>query len=320
LINPVHWTELEAGYSFPEEQALSAHVAQLLEGAKGFGLVSKLGNDYNLHLLNDAEDTELGKAFEPFGTEDPENIRNQNAKIVYRKAAERFYETIDKTAIHDVSNMPATLPEGELSKKMTRPHCMQMHAGTDPAPNWEWEYTGRFLRKMYSVCLSLQRTLGVLNILKEMIEANNARIIMEGEEDRRRQSFPQYYGVGLIDFKPELKVWVYQNDMGAEEELLAVADLKPWQQPYNYYYMQEELYKLPGELLAYWEEQYNSKKTELRDVTGRRQQAMLTELQEIQTSTMSISFKKKIEEVQPDLSLPEKIRDLYKVAVLQFGG
>jgi len=326
LINQDHWNEIELGYTFKEEKILSDYVSQMLDIAKEYGLVTEYDNEHSqffLRVLDDAEgSTELSKAIVPFVVSSGAVAQDSRALPVYKEEASRLFGLLDNNAEHTLADLVSNLPTNTFVKMHTRPHTMPMQDGQEPRKDYQWLYTKKFLRKMYKTCISLQRTLGVMSALRELVSANNVRIQEQRTGNTRIQDFANYYGCGLIKYNNEEKSWVYQDDLGNESELLSEFELLPWQKPYHYYYMQEKFLALPDELFSYWADQYKefvADKTK-RSIITERQAELLVTLQTVVKEIAPVAFERRIKDAQSDPTLSQTLRTFYNCAVSQFGG
>ncbi|MCL1913543.1 MAG: tubulin-like doman-containing protein [Eubacteriaceae bacterium] len=332
LINQDNWSQIEPGYVFAEERTLAAYMAQMLETARRFGLVtpySNLYSQYQLLLLDDKENRNLATANVAFIIKENKVERENEAENIYKVEANRLFGLLDSSAVYDISQLESALPEGTFRVANTRPHSMPMQDGMSPRNNFEWIYTGKFLRKMYNTCISLERTLGVMAQLRKLVEENNSKL---GSDDVRKEAelikkgriqvFANYYGAGLVDYNTEEKSWLYIDYSGNENELLSELELFPWQRPYHYYYMMKKYMEMPGELFEYWQEQYEEiiADRQKRASIPERQQALLAELKEAAKGMAPLSFVKTITGAQPDGTLPAKLREFYSDEILRFGG
>lgn len=329
LTNSALWNTIRVGYTFHEEEILAKHVCDLIESAQQYGLVSELNavfpQQYSISLLDDSDNSDLGKAIVPFLVMGETIQQDESAVKVYEEQAESLFALIDKGQIHDINLLRDALPPKTFNWQATKPHEMPMNDGGKPSPNFEWKYTARFLRKMYRTCISLERTLGVIALLRDMVEANNRQLLAASEKDNRALKFSTYYSLSLIDQNEE-GIWVYQTEVGTEEELLVPIDLLPFQMPFHHYYMNEKYLQLPDEVFAFFETQTEEliKDPALRASRQERKVKLLAELQEVKvknyvkTVTWANSFNQTARSGEIDVA--KKLQEYYKEEIEQLGG
>jgi hypothetical protein len=323
LTTPELWNSMENGYTFADEQRYLRIVDKLMETARSYGLIALNNNEYYVSVLNDAGNR-LGNANEVFGGSNAQDERTCNAEQIYREEARRLFDTLNKENAFDISNIKAALSAEEFDIKRTRPHHMQMDAGpggTDDT-NWRWNYTKKFMRKMYNTCLSLQRTIGVFKHLIELVQENNARIEENSRRALIRQEFPRYFGCEMIKYSVEESAWVYKNEMGNYNELYSDIDLQPWQRAYQHYFLLERLYALPKEALQDWDRQCQEhlSNTANRGSFMQKQQELLSELQVVANAIRTTQFVTNINAAQKDAELPERMRQFYREMIVLCGG
>jgi len=179
LINSALWAEIAPGYTFCEEEIMAQHVRGMLDIAKQFGIVSDFdvaGTQYHLFLLDDSDGRVLEKAVVPFFVCNDVVVQDPSSAGVYEGEAESLFALLDKGQVLDVDRLRDALPSGVFYRHSTKPLDMLMNDGNKPRPGFEWEYTSKFLRKMYRTCISLERTLGVMTKLREKVAENNQRL------------------------------------------------------------------------------------------------------------------------------------------------
>jgi len=295
---------------FGEEVELSTIVRRMMEKARAYKIVDERneGENYeaDLFLLNDGAGTLLGKAFVELGKEDG------NATRIYDEVAKKLLGMLELDADTNIDSLFHILPESESKRKGTKPVTCEMHYGKEPLDGWEWDFTCKFMRKMYHRCLSLQRTLGVLDRLKELAAVKISEIEFEGVELQCQNAFRRFYGVGLINWDAEKEFWEFENENGRKRILLDLVDLDAWQQLFHFYFMMQELYGRFDELSAYWESQFNERKDAQRDEIKQRQAKLKAEVQKINQMIDSAQWEKDIKKVSGDSTIGETLSAFYE--------
>jgi len=323
LLNPSLWQTMESGYQFDEEAKLLGYVRGMMDKALSYGLIQSEMADvtrnirnFQVRLFDDKKGTALGEAHQPLGSSDGTNdAAVQQAYRIYQAEAERLFAAFSGAGTIDIDALPAQL---SMSCKPTRPFNSTMSAGpegTNPPEGWDWDLNCRFMRKMYSTCLSLQRTLGVMEALRAMAAAQNEENKQAGVVLNRRNLFAQYYGGGLINYDDESSCWVYENEDGDQDPLLNSLELLAYQRPYHFYYMMERLLILPDELYEYWQERFSEiVKEKNNDIEGRQAQ-LREQLQAISDTLKSNIAATRLKNASGDDELINALRKFYRAIV-----
>ena len=324
LINPALWQMLESGYRFEEEAHLSAYVRTMMDTARSYGLIQEELADSVRHirnfkvlLLDDGKSTRLGSAHQPLGSSNGDNDNTvMQAYQIYRDEAQALFAGLgEDMGVLDLAKLPVMLP---LQAKPTRPSNSTMSAGpegTNPPADWDWDLTCRFMRKMYSTCLSLQRTLGVMEVLRVLVTEHNAAVAAHGKELERRNRFAQYYGAELLDYDDASGCWVYENENGDQDQLLNALELLAYQRPYHFYYMMERLYALPDDLFDYWQERFTDIVKEKGSAISERQEKLKAELQSISDTLKANAAAQRLKNASGDSELVDTLRKFYRMSV-----
>jgi len=326
LINRDLWDQIEPGYTFAQETQLAEYVGDMLDRAKEYGLVEQTGSEYNVlviedYEIHDAAGTRLAKARQPLGNANSQDMHVAAASEIYAKVAHELFEKLDSADKIDEAQLPQLLPTGTFIQRVTKPTCCRMNSGTSqPKPGWEWALTRKFMRKMYDTCLMLQRTIGVIDALRGLVRESNENLRKGADATNKQGEFAQYYGLGLVDFQEEEKLWIFEDVYGNEQELICAIDLKPWQRPYHVYFMMERFVALPEEVFAHWAEQYEALARDKRVQIQQRQEAMLATLKETGKDTTKIAFASAVKSGAGSNQMVEPIRTFYRDIITQFGG
>ncbi|MCL2494421.1 MAG: FtsK/SpoIIIE domain-containing protein [Oscillospiraceae bacterium] len=296
---------------------------RLCQGRRLYGLIQERLADvvrntrnFDVLLLDDEKGTPLGGAHQPLGGASTSDTRIQQAYQIYHTVAEELFESRIKDAgIIDLSRLTDKLP---LSATATMPSNSTMSAGpegTKPPADWDWDLTCRFMRKMYLTCLSLQRTLGVMEVLRSLAERQNEELALLNAERDRRNRFAQYYGGGLIGYDDESGCWVYENEDGDQDQLLNSLELLAYQRPYHYYYMMERFYALPDDLFEYWQERFSDLVKEKGSEISERQEALKAQLQTISDTLKANAAAQRLKNAAGDADLVDELRKFYRMSV-----
>ncbi|MDR1735207.1 MAG: tubulin-like doman-containing protein [Oscillospiraceae bacterium] len=170
----------------------------------------------------------------------------------------------------DVLLLHQTMPKASITKYAAD--------GSTPPKGYHWELTGRFMRKMFKTCLSLQRTIAVWDALMKLVEEWNSAIEEEQTSGSRLDLFPTYYGAGFFSYNEEEEVWTYLAPDDSEEELLCPFDLKGWQKKCEYYYLVQKYLELDEEVFASWEERYEEFDRDARRAAAKQEVKLLETL------------------------------------------
>jgi len=313
LPNLIAQSKWDHGVTYPLEVQIAAHVDALMEKAKKWGLVNVDGEEISLYLLRDKPEKDksetalskaLGKAKQPLGETDPEKQSVREALDIYQSVADDFYNRVSGNA-PDPNNLRAALPN-EFSEQETKPVCCLLNIGTTPPyDGWQWEFTKRFMRKMYDTCLSLQRTISVLELVRKRLEDI-------GTGSQYLDLFSEYYGLEFFTYDETCSTWVYDDENGVEQELLAVDNLKTPEQPYQLFYLFQEFCKLPDSLFEFWAEEAQAASEDKAKRSGKTQRkaALKPEIHAKWEATSRLAFKRSLN--NPDLA--KKINDFYREA------
>ena len=310
LINRDKWP---INWSFPMEIAIADHVAALADKAAEYGLITQTGTKYSVHVFNDEPGTVLGETRQPLGETNANDSLVKQAQAVYAAEASRLFNLVSPNGDYVDLSQSKNLFSDELTMQDTKPTCCQMNPGTTtPEDGWDWKLTQKFLRKMYDVTLSLQRTIGVM----EAIDALNP----PKPNPLNPKHFRNYYGHGFIGFDAEEQYWFYLDEDGNGQELLNILDIEPWQIPYQVYFAYEKFIALPAELFEHWSEQYEETKKDKQKEAARRQNELCAQLEATETETKKPAFQRKVKEREGNDSLVNPIRKFYQMIVGTFAG
>ena len=325
LLNPIRWNEVEPDYQFKDECVLRAYIGKLLDTAKEYGLLSQFDSQakrYNLKNLSESEFVELTNAVVTFAVKGDEVHPDKGVDAVYQSVATKLFDKLDTTVVYDnLADIVGALPSEFFVEDYTRPHNMPYpeHTNEEDA----WEYTAKFLRKMYNVCISLQRTIGVIAALREMVIENNKKVAAED----RKTSFITYYGYGLVFFNEADNAWQYKDSEDNDRDLLLIDALEPWQEQFYYYFLQEKFAVLSDDVFEAWDEKVTtlSADREVLKQSKERKVDLATLLKENiafkanSSDTTKRQLATSLKNVRAE-DLVERLLECYKLAVSQLGG
>jgi len=331
LINADLWDGFERGYKFSEEAQLAEHVREMMKRAQALGLTESYRKgssdplDYRVYVLPDDETTALGQAHQSLNPrENTDPVMKSQVDAAYEAEAERLFALLDKG---DTSGSPETwqtldaaalrdlLPDETFIAKETKPYpdCKMNNNVPVPKGGWEWEFTCKFMRKMYSACLSLQRTLGVMEALGKLAEAYNEGVRKAVRDSQHRRLFPRYYGCGLVDFDEngESPAWVFENVSGSQDFLLELVELDGWLKKYSYFYVRQRFNAQPDEVFDYWAARYEELMRSTAGSSKARNDQLKTNLESVLASLKSAQTKNSLTKSTGDPKLADQLREFY---------